>query len=139
MIDAPEEKLPRPLGTTVLGVALLLGAAAFLANAARAAAGDPGAFSRAPVMSVIVLLAAGVLPAVWLGATGVGLLRGASWARASFFAIAALVLVVVAGLASRKPPGREGYPLIAAALALALFAGGGVWYLLREDVKGWFR
>jgi len=76
--SAPDKRPPRPLGAAVLGVALLLGGAAFLANAARAVASDPGAFSRAPVMSVIVLLAAGILPAVWLGATGTGLIRGAS-------------------------------------------------------------
>lgn len=139
MIDAPQKRPPRPLGATALGVALLLGGAAFLTNAARAVASDPGAFSEAPVMSVSVLLAAGILPAVWLGATGVGLIRGQSWARASFFAIAALALVVAAGLASRKIEKPKDYQRLGAAISTALVAGGGVWYLLRENVKGWFR
>ena len=137
MIDAPKQRPPRPLGAAVLAVVLLLGGAVLLLDGVVVASRHPAAILTGP--SLLRLALNWFLPAIWLGTTGVGMFRGASWARASFFAIAALALVVAAGLASRKLENPRDYQRLGAAISIALVAGGGIWYLLRENVKGWFR
>ena len=137
MILPPEQRPPRPRGVTVLGWVLLLLCAATAACAVRMVARHPAELLRAN--SLLYLALQWVLPAVWLGATGAGLLAGGGWARNSFFAIAALSLVVLAGRASRPLETRADYLGAGGALSVALVAAGGVWYLLGEKVKGWFR
>ncbi len=121
----------------MLGVVLSLGGAVLLLDGAVVASRHPGAILTGP--GALHLALSWFLPAIWLGVTGAGLLRGASWARASYFAIAALALVVAAGLASRKLEDPKDYQRLGAAISVVLVAGGGIWYLLRENVKGWFR
>ena len=131
------ERPRRPPGVTVLGIVLLLAGLAFLAWSARAGV-LAGRELFAPGV-LPVFLAAGVLPGAWALATGAGLLLGRSWARASFYAIAALTAVVAAGALSR-PLGSAAAKLAAGGCLSALaLAGWGVWYLRGTKADGWFR
>jgi hypothetical protein len=120
---------------TVLAVGLLVVAAAFLLNALRACLKMPDRIL--PELHVLLLM--GLLRPIWLGATGAGLLAGRHWARASFFALTALSVVVAAGAFSRPLDSIEARTAAGFLGGIALVAGGGTWYLLGARVRAWFR
>jgi len=125
----------RPSGVTVLGVLLLVIGGAFLANCARVAIMMPAQLPG----NIGIFMVAGVLPGLWASATGVGMLRARSWARASFFALVALCFVMVAGAISRGFETRADYARAGALTAVFLCMVWGVWYLMCEHVRAWFR
>ena len=127
----------RPVGVTVLACLLLVLSSVLLGNAVRAAVAHPGEMLK--VLGFLFWLLNWTLPAVWLGATGAGLFLGRSWARSSFFAIAALVLVITFGVLTRRFEKPRDYRLAGAVLGVALVTGWGVWYLLGARVRAWFR
>jgi hypothetical protein len=121
---------------TVLGALMFVVALSVLLDCARAIARNPGeVFTPA---SIVVIALRWVLPAAWVGATGVGLLRGRSWARGCFFALAALSLVAAAGAISRPMDSAEAKLLAGAYVSVFVVMAAGTWYLLLEKVRNWF-
>ena len=129
-------RAPRPLGVTVLALLLLAAGAARLAWCLLVAARFRGELHEP---ANLFFLAAGILPAVWVSLTGLGLLRGRAWARASFFALAALSLIMVAGALSGPLDSREAKLAAGSFASVFLVAAGGTWYLLGARASGWLR
>ena len=138
-MSLPEERRPaRPAGITVLGGLLLAAGASWLGLGALAASEYPDQILT--ISSMVSLTCFCVLPALWSAATGVGLLGGQGWSRASFLAMAALAVALVAGMLS-KPPGQGGefYVRVGFVFSLALVFGGGAWLLFGAKGRAWFR
>jgi hypothetical protein len=127
----------RPIGVTVLCAVLLLAGLAILSWSMRAAF-RAGSGLLAPGV-LPVFLAAGVLPGIWALATAVGMFLGRNWARASFYAMAVLTVVLAAGTLSR-PLDSAGAKLAAGSwMSMFILAGLGVWYLRGTKADDWFR
>lgn len=144
---APAPVRTRPVGVTIVGVVMLIGGA-FAAMGAAALllfgffAGSLGAAFDAsdwfPFGSLVggAILFAMMVAALFVGAfaalgiaTGVGVLKGRSWAWALTFVVMGLVgLSALGDLAQQDLGGILG--LAAAGLV--------IWYFLQPDVKRWF-
>jgi hypothetical protein len=87
-----------------------------------------------PLLPVLLGL---ILPAIWVGTAGWGLLKGHPWSRSLVAAVAVLWLVIFAGTASpaaiKQTPVRFG-----AILAILLSFGGATWYLFSDRTRDWF-
>ena len=124
----------RPWGITFLGYFLLGIAGALVITALRFGVPAILAGTGWRALSYLVLLL--VLPAIWIGTAGYGLLRGRGWSRLLVAAMALLATMLFIGAISKT----EKQPLqIGATLAVLLFTGAAAAYLFSTRTDGWFR
>ncbi len=137
MIPETANRSSRPFGVTALGALLLIVCLSTLARMTAAIARHPDQVFTVP--SLLVLFIAGLLPAAWIGATAVGLLLGKAWARGSYFTLSILTFVVTAGALSSGLPDQRAKLLAGSCITVSVIMAWGIWYLLGEKVKAWFR
>ncbi|HOX07698.1 MAG TPA: hypothetical protein PK280_14960 [Planctomycetota bacterium] len=127
----------RPRGVTFLGYFLLGIAGAVILRALQTMiAGLPGAFQAGSGWgALLIIMLSMVLPAIWIGTAGAGLLLGRGWSRGLVLAMAALALVFFAGAVTSagQQPLRFG-----ALLGALVFTGGASLYLFSHRTDGWF-
>jgi hypothetical protein len=120
-----------------LGLALVVLALLLLADGIAVAARHPDEILTGPSLTLLGLN--WLLPSSWVGATGIGLIRGRGWARGSFFALSALALVVLAGLISRGAETPEQRVRMGVMITIGLICAAGSWYLLGGKGRDWFK
>lgn len=136
-MTGPQERPARPFGILAFGGFFLLAGALLLARAGHLAATQPAA--AATLRGALTLLVSLVLPAVWAGAAGWAMLAGRAWARPLVLAMAALALVLVAGMITGLGRSPAGSVRAGVALGILAVAGGAAWYLSTERVRSWLR
>ncbi len=127
----------RPLGVVGLALALMTLALLWLYDGICVAARHPDEILTGPSLTILSLN--WLLPSLWMGITGYGLLRGRGWARSSFFALSALALVVLAGLVSRGAGTHDERLRLGAMITIGLMCAAGTWYLLGGKGRDWFK
>jgi hypothetical protein len=124
------------LGYLFLGIAAALMISAALETARAAQTIQKSGWSWAWLLPI---LPARVLPAIWVGTAGWGMLKGRGWSRALVGALAVLALVAFAGLVSSPDRSPLHRMQVGTALALLLLTGGATWYLCSSRAADWFR
>jgi drug/metabolite transporter (DMT)-like permease len=137
VIPEDQNRPPRPLGVTVLGTLLLLVCCCVLGSAAIVISRHPDQVFTGPSMSALLLR--WVLPAAWIGATALGLLGGKAWARGSYFTLCILAFVTTAGALSADLSTQGARMRASFVVVVFICMAWGIWYLLGEKVKAWFR
>ncbi len=88
---------------------------------------------------LLPVLPGALLPAVWVGTAGWGMLAGRGWSRALIIALAVLVLVIGAGTIPGIGSSPEASLRGGVALGCLAMTGGTAWYLFSSRAEGWFR
>ncbi len=132
-----QERAPRPVGVTVLVLLLVVVCVSLLVDAGATIARHSDQLFTGP--SMFMLTVRWILPAAWIGGTALGLLRGKAWARGSYFTLCALAFVMAAGAVSAELKTVQAKLVAVYCLAVFIVMAWGIWYLLGEKVKAWFR
>lgn len=137
MNDAPEGRV-RPAGVTFLGWMFIAAAAAILALGAEAAVRGSGS-GEPPIRVLIAVLFGRMLPAIWIGTAGWGVLKGRQWGRALIAALAVLSSVFVAGTVMNIGKSPQATQSAVVFLGIFGFTGGAALYLYGHSAGRWFK
>ncbi len=138
MNNPPASEDRRPVGVSIIGIVMTVAGVCWLGSTAWNAYQLRQGLLSGSLPLIAKLSFAGLGMGLWLLITGLGMLVRWSLSRASFFALTAIAAVAGAGALDwlGVPEKRiMGMAMLAVVGLMCL----GVWYLLGEKVKKWFR